>query len=264
MYLVFGGSGFIGSYLLKYLKLKVNEESLILSNEKVIPENYDTIFRLIKNCEQVICCIGRTCSPNNTVNNIDYLEDHLVDNIRDNMYAPLILAQICQKLNKHIAILSTGCIYSGEHNENSVPNFFGSSYSIVKGYTDQILSKINNVLNLRIRLPITGDENPRCLISKLLKYERVTNIKNSATFIPSIFPVIIDLIINKVTGTYNMVNSGTISNYEILNLYKTYVNNDIEIKLDERIPNNRSNAILTSKLVLPDIRTELIKFMTVF
>ena len=45
-------------------------------------------------------------------------------------------------------------------NESSLPNFFGSSYSIVKGFTDQLMHLFeNNVLNLRIRMPITGNMN---------------------------------------------------------------------------------------------------------
>ena len=46
-----------------------------------------------------------------------------------------------------------------------MPNFFGSSYSVVKGFTDRLMKLYDeNVLNLRIRMPITGEQNSRNFI----------------------------------------------------------------------------------------------------
>ena len=73
---------------------------------------------------------------------------------------------ICKKYGIHYTYLGTGCIfeYDTEHpfgeevngfKEDSLPNFVGSSYSIVKGFTDRLLHNFeDNVLNLRIRIII--------------------------------------------------------------------------------------------------------------
>ena len=73
----------------------------------------------------------------------------LVDNIRDNLFAPVNLAKICNDMNIHLTYLGTGCIFKYDENhpfgqevngftEESKPNFFGSGYSIVKGLPDSV------------------------------------------------------------------------------------------------------------------------------
>jgi len=73
---------------------------------------------------------------------------------------------LCNKYNIHFTYLGTGCIfkYDDEHpfgleengfTEESMPNFFGSSYSTLKGFTDRLMKFFkDSVLNLRIRMPI--------------------------------------------------------------------------------------------------------------
>jgi len=57
--------------------------------------------------------------------------------------------------------------------EQSEPNFFGSGYSTVKGFTDQLMKMFGKtVLNLRIRMPITGEMNSRNFITKITTYEK--------------------------------------------------------------------------------------------
>ena len=104
---------------------------------------------------------------------IDYLEqpNKLVENIADNLYGPVSLAILCTRYGIHLTYLGTGCIfeYDDTHpmdstnsadqlgfTESDRPNFFGSSYSVVKGYTDRFMKLYeSSVLNLRIRMPIT-------------------------------------------------------------------------------------------------------------
>ena len=61
--------------------------------------------------------------------------------------------------------------YDDEHSvngkpfdEEDVPNYFGSSYSVVKGYTDRAMHQYDNVLNVRMRMPVSYEKNPRNLI----------------------------------------------------------------------------------------------------
>jgi 3,5-epimerase/4-reductase len=110
----------------------------------------------------------------------------LYENVRDNLFAPLVLATVCSRLNVHFTYLGTGCIftYDSDHpmgggegdagpghatvgdataghatagfTEDSAPNFFGSGYSCVKGFTDRLMDlHRDTALNLRIRMPIS-------------------------------------------------------------------------------------------------------------
>ena len=79
--------------------------------------------------------------------------------------------------------------------EQDKPNFFGSSYSTVKGYTDRLMHELydDSVLNVRIRMPITSEVNSRNFITKITNYKRVCSIPNSMTVLDNLLPVMIRL-----------------------------------------------------------------------
>ena len=268
--LIYGHKGWIGQQIVSYLdkiysknnfkyilgKSRVNN---IEDVEKEITEYYPT---------HVISLIGRT--HGNGIQTIDYLEDNLYDNIRDNLFSPMILSILSNKYKYHLTYLGTGCIFEYENlndilegktdykkfSENDNANFFGSSYSIVKGFTDQLINlNNNNVLNLRIRMPITSESNPRNFITKITSYEKICSIPNSMTVLDDLIPIIIDLVLKKKHGTINMVNPGVISHNEILNMYKeivdpnfTWENFSIE-EQDKILKSKRSNNHLDTTLI---------------
>ena len=63
----------------------------------------------------IISFIGRTHGKidDKIYTTIDYLEQEgkLVENVRDNLYSPLLLAKICSEMKIHYAYLGTGCIF---------------------------------------------------------------------------------------------------------------------------------------------------------
>jgi 3,5-epimerase/4-reductase len=222
------------------------------------------------NPTNIISTIGRTHGTIDGVNytTIDYLEQKgkLRENIRDNLYSPTIIALISNKYGIHYAYLGTGCIftYDDEHpyeeelngfKEDSKPNFFGSSYSIVKGYTDTIIKMFDNVLNVRIRMPITDEVNSRNFITKITTYKKICSIHNSMTVLPELLPIMIDMCDKKVTGTVNLTNPGLISHNEILEMYREIVDKDFKwdnFSIEEQrqiLASERSNNFLdTSRL----------------
>ena len=159
----------------------------------------------------------------------------MTENIRDNLYSPLLLAHICKEKQIHYTYLGTGCIFKYDENhpfgqekdgfiEDELPNFFGSSYSIVKGFTDRLFHLYkDSVLNLRIRMPITGEENPRNFITKIATYDKVCSVPNSMTVLPELLPKVLNMMKNNITGTINLTNPGLISHNEILEMYKEIV-----------------------------------------
>ena len=239
--LLYGKNGWIGQKVYDLL-IKENHEVVVGNVRAEDAVGLEEEIQRV-NPTNIISTIGRTHGTIDGVNytTIDYLEQKgkLRENIRDNLYSPTILALISKKYDIHYAYLGTGCIFTydddDEHvyeeelngfKEESKPNFFGSSYSTVKGYTDMIMKMFDNVLNVRIRMPITDEVNSRNFITKITSYKKICSIRNSMTVLPELLPVMIDMCSKKITGTVNLTNPGLISHNEILEMYKEIVDND--------------------------------------
>jgi len=231
--LIYGGKGWLASFFIEIFE----ERNLAYTIGESRVDNITDLQKEIKNISptHILCCIGRTSGPTNST--IDYLEDHLYENLRDNLYSPLLLALECLKNNIHLTYLGTGCLFDYnssmlEIDESSDPNFFGSKYSTVKGFTDNIFRKEfeNVVLNLRIRLPISNKSHPKNFLNKILSYPKIHSAPNSVTVIRDIFPLCVDLMIQKQTGTFNAVNTGTIDHKTIIDYYTSHTNSDHKVE----------------------------------
>ena len=226
-WLVYGSNGWIGGMVVKLLRKQGH--TVIKARYRADDETGVEAELATENVDRILCLIGRTHGPGYST--IDYLEQKgkLVENVRDNLYSPLILALLGKKYGIHVTYLGTGCIftYSEEQRlfqEKDAPNFFGSGYSTVKGFTDRLMHFFeDSVLNLRIRMPIVGYHHPRNFVTKITNYAKICSIPNSMTVLEDMLPVMIDLALQKTTGTINLTNPGTVEHNEILELYQKYV-----------------------------------------
>ena len=274
--LFFGSKGWIGSQFGLFL----NKNGISYTDSSVRADDEKAVEEVIKlhSPTHIVSFIGRTHGEE--INTIDYLElpGKLKDNIRDNLYSPIILSILCERYNIHYTYLGTGCIFSSDDptktsiDEDELPNFFGSSYSIVKGFTDRFQHMYSkNTLNLRIRMPIVDFEHDRNFLSKIFKYNKICSMPNSMTVLEDMFPVIMDMIIKNTTGTFNLVNRGLITHNEILEMYKdridpsfTWENFSIE-EQDAILLSKRSNTQLSNDKLyslypdIPDIKTSVEK-----
>lgn len=258
--LIYGSTGWIGSqllYLLREKDINIFESSVRLENYHDIKKELDII-----NPTHVLLAAGLTGMPN-----IDWCEDNKEKVVSVNIIGTSILADECRKKNIHLTYLGTGCIYEYDDThtienkigfvEDDIPNFEGSFYSKTKIIIENILKLMNNVLILRIRMPLSDDLHPRNFITKIIKYKKVINIPNSMTVLNDLLPVVIDMLLKSKTGIYNFTNPGLITHNEILTLYKKYIDPSFEwsnFTLDELsnvIKGKRSNNCLdSSKLCL--------------
>jgi 3,5-epimerase/4-reductase len=266
--LIYGVDGWIGNQVVELLK--PNHE-VVKGNVRA--EDYKELEEEIKrvNPTHVMSFIGRTHGRigDKEYTTIDYLEQKgkIRENVRDNLYSPLVLAIICSNLNIHFTYMGTGCIFEYDEThpfglaengftETDTPNFFGSGYSVVKGYTDKLMHLFEDkVLNVRIRMPITSDYNSRNFITKIINYEKICSVPNSMTVLPELLPFMIDMAANKLTGTINLTNPGLISHNEILEMYKEIVDRDftwknftIEEQNDILAAGRSNNYLDTSRL----------------
>lgn len=282
-FLIYGSNGWIGNQICSYLTQQ--NYTYYTSNIRVdnTVELEDEIYTIKPT--HIISTIGRTHGVynNEEYQTIDYLEQSgkLVENIRDNLYGPTTLAIISQKYDIHLTYLGTGCIFNYDdkhplgnpdtgYMEYDNPNFMGSSYSVVKGFTDRLMKLFfNNVLNVRIRMPIVDGKNKRDFISKILKYQKICDMPNSMSVLPTLIPIMIDMAVKHRVGTINLTNPGLISHNEILQMYKEIVDPSFKwenFSIDEQdkiLASKRSNNCLnTSKLLesypeIPDIKTAI-------
>lgn len=264
-FLIYGSNGWIGNQFTKILDQK---NILYVSGRARVDdlESLDKEISLVKPTH-IVSLIGRTHGKiaDKEYTTIDYLEQDgkLVENIRDNLFSPLQLALICKSKNIHFTYLGTGCIFEFRKDsfgkeidgftENDLPNFFGSSYSIVKGFTDRLMHLFeDSVLNLRIRMPINNEDHPRNFIKKITTYKKICSIPNSMTVLPELLPYAIDMITKNITGTINLTNPGLISHNEILEMYKEIVDPSFvweNFTLEEQakiLASGRSNNYLTT------------------
>lgn len=117
-FLVYGSKGWIGEQFVELLKNKGIE--CIPSSTKPGIDTDSTVADEITKVSpsHVVSMLGRTHGPG--CGNIEYLEggpDKLNENVCDNLYAPWILANLCQKFNLHFTYVGTGCLfeYNSEH-----------------------------------------------------------------------------------------------------------------------------------------------------
>lgn len=225
-FLVFGGKGWIGGKIVKLLTEQ--NFSVVIATSRL--ENRNDVEREIVQIkpDRIINAAGVTGRPN-----VDWCETHKQETMRANIIGALNLADICYLHNIHMTNLGTGCIYEYDalhpigsgigFKETDEPNFDGSFYSKTKIMLDKLLQEYPNVLNLRLRMPISDDLHERSFITKITKYKKVINIPNSMTVLHDLLSIAIKMSLKKITGNYNFVNPGVISHNEILDLYKKYI-----------------------------------------
>jgi dTDP-4-dehydrorhamnose reductase len=250
----YGSNGWIGNML---YDIMVQQGIAVIRGASRADDEAEVMHELNKEKPtHVLCTLGRTHGVIDGVpiGTIDYLEypDKLQENVRDNLYAPLQLALLCERMRIHFTYLGTGCIFEYDYDkgktvfdENDKPNFFGSSYSTVKGFTDRLMHMFGKTtLNARIRMPITKESNPRDFITKIVNYKKICSIENSMTYLDEMLPVLVNLMKAGHTGTVHLTNPGTICHNTILELYKELVN---PTHTWENMSIEEQNAVLKSK-----------------
>lgn len=249
---LFGARGYLGEHFLQLYPNAVAPSVDIGDRQAVI----EVLER--EKPDVVINAAGKTGRPN-----VDWCEDHKEETLHANVTGPLILAEECGLRGIYWVHLSSGCIYTGDKNgegfsEEDEPNFDGSFYSRTKAWAEEILSDFTlrtdgkpGVLILRLRMPFDDSMSDRSLLMKVSKFSRVNDVHNSVTYLPDFIHAAAILIEKRRTGIYNIVNPGSISPFEIVELYKELVD---QSHTAERVPleqlgqlskAGRSNCVLS-------------------
>jgi dTDP-4-dehydrorhamnose reductase len=227
VFLVYGRNGWIGGLLGKLLSAdgarwsfgtaRLEDRGCLLADIRRVKPTH------------VLNAAGVTGRPN-----VDWCESNREETIRTNVIGVLNLVDVCRSSGIHVTNFATGCIYSYDDahavgsgkgfTETDAPNFDGSYYSRTKGMVESLLQEYDNLLQLRLRMPISCDlANGRSFVKKIVNYEKVVDIPNSMTVLDELLPASVEMAKRSLTGIYNFTNPGVISHNEVLSLYKEYV-----------------------------------------
>lgn len=241
------GPGWLGTQWAKRLGAKLTHTDIADEEALVSELKAEAPVRIIN-------AAGATGSPN-----VDALEGHPGTTFRSNVVGPIVLASVCRDLGIHMTHLGSGCVYSGDNGgrgfaEDDAPNFHGSLYSRSKILGESALRDFD-VLQLRIRLPLSSMPGPRNLLTKLLTFERVAHVPNSVTILDDFWPSAEGLIAAGEVGVWNMVNPGAQTHDALLSIWREQVDPEhaFEVITPEVLQGDlvakRSNCILdTAKL----------------
>jgi UDP-glucose 4,6-dehydratase len=227
VFLVYGRNGWIGGLLGELLQAQGAQWSFGAARL----EDRGAILADIRRVKptHVMNAAGVTGRPN-----VDWCESHKLETIQTNVIGILNLVDVCRIQELHVTNFATGCIYSYDEahklgsgvgfTESDPPNFDGSYYSKTKGMVEQLLGEYDNLLQLRLRMPISHDlANGRNFVKKIVNYAKVVDIPNSMTVLDEFIPISVEMARRSLKGIYNFTNPGVISHNEVLSLYRDYV-----------------------------------------
>jgi dTDP-4-dehydrorhamnose reductase len=262
-FLIFGGNGWIGQKI--SVLIQEQGHTVVYSQSRL--EEREKIQKEIEQLHPdfIINAAGITGRPN-----VDWCETHRQETLRTNVLGTLNLVDLAYLYNIHVTNISTGCIYEydAQHpmysgigfTEEEEPNFGGSFYSRTKIILEKLILEYPNVLNLRVKMPIST-ELDKGFVGKIIRYKKLINVPNSLCILDDLLPVAVEMTLKKFKGNYNFVNPGTMSHNEVLDLYKeyidptfTYENFTVE-EQDKILKARRANAELSAKKLLQDFPT---------
>jgi dTDP-4-dehydrorhamnose reductase len=230
MILILGGSGYVGSAYRKLLEQRGTAYRSV-SRAEVDYTDTATLIDLLKSArpEFLINCAGYTGRPN-----VDACEDDKAECLFGNAVLPGRIADACEQAGVPWGHISSGCIYTGSRADGSgfteadAPNFTFrqdncSWYSGTKGLGEEVLAGRPNVFIWRIRIPFNQEDGPRNYITKLLRYDKLLDARNSLSHLDEAVAATLDCWTRRVPfGTYNVTNPGSITTREVVELIRRH------------------------------------------
>jgi dTDP-4-dehydrorhamnose reductase len=230
MILVLGAGGYVGGRFSAYLSAR-GLKTIPLSRTRVDYTTADGLRRFLKE-ERPDCVInaaGYTGKPN-----VDACESAKAETLFGNTVLPLRIAEACAAEGIPLGHVSSGCIYQGARGydgdtplgfrEEDTPNFSFlhgpcSFYSGTKAMAEEYLKPYPNVYIWRLRVPFDGQDSSRNYLSKLLRYKRLLDVRNSLSHLEDFVAACWATLERGLPpGTYNVTNPGSVTTREVVDL----------------------------------------------
>ncbi len=226
MICLLGGSGYVGSAFrealdalgLPYVSPRRAE------TDYTNPASLAGMLRAIKPAF-LINCAGYSGKPN-----VDACELHKAECLMGNAVLPGMIQEACGPLGIPWGHVSSGCIYSDSRadgsgfTEEDPPNFTFrqnncSFYSGTKALGEEVLAGAAACYIWRLRIPFNHRDNGRNYLSKLMRYDRLLDVRNSLSQLDEFTRAAIECWQKRLPfGTYNMTNPGSVTTREVVEI----------------------------------------------
>ncbi len=209
--------------------------------------------------EFLINCAGYTGKPN-----VDACEQHKAECLFGNAILPGIIQTACEQAGVPWGHVSSGCIYTGAKpdgrgfTETDAPNFsfrqnHCSFYSGTKALGEEVLAEAKQCYIWRLRIPFNHEDSPRNYLTKVMRYERLLEARNSLSQLDEFVRACVACWQKRVPfGIYNMTNPGSITTHEVVEMirksgvckkeFRFFTDEDEFMRLAAKTP--RSNCVL--------------------
>ena len=222
------GKGYVGNAL--YRELQGSHDVFLVGSSDLDYHRMDVLVQYLNynSIDLVIGCFGFTGRPN-----VDEAEKRKKECWRLNVQIPLLVNSVCSTMGIRFMHISSGCIFNGyekEWTEEDDPNFGlfdrASYYSTTKHAFESVSQHLPGTI-IRIRMPFSADFNERSLLSKLLKYDKLVDMRNSKTCIEDLSSSIREMIeadsLSLVDRrTIHMVNSDALSTRDVVEEMRSF------------------------------------------
>jgi dTDP-4-dehydrorhamnose reductase len=226
--LLLGGSGYIGTALRRCMEREgieycsVGRTQCDCCNLKQLSGLIDQLAPAF-----LINAAGFTGQPN-----VDACEDMKVECLFANAVMPGIIRRVCERRNLPWGHLSSGCIYLGSRpdgrgfQEPDLPNFSFrqnncSFYSGSKALGEETLANAAQCYVWRIRIPFNNIDSSRNYLSKLIRYRRLLDARNSLSHLDEVVLACLDCWRKGLAfGTYNLTNTGSTTTREVVEMIR--------------------------------------------
>ncbi len=229
MIIVLGGSGYVGSAIVEALR----ERGTPFRNVSRHETDYtraDALRQMLESRRPtaVINAAGFTGRPN-----VDACEVAKTECLAGNALLPGTIRGVCEELQIPWGHVSSGCIYTGSRpdgsgfRETDPPNFSFrqnncSFYSGCKALGEELLEGAERCWIWRLRIPFNHRDSGRNYISKLQRYRRLLDARNSLSHLDEFAAVCVDCIERQVPfGTYHLTNPGSVTTREVVDLIRS-------------------------------------------
>ncbi len=175
----------------------------------------------------VINCAGYTGKPN-----VDACEHQRTDCLQANAVLPGRINQACEMAGIPWGHVSSGCIYNGPaatsqgFREEDPPNFSFrqnncSFYSGCKALGEEVLQDAERCYIWRLRIPFNEHDSPRNYLSKVMRYQRLLDARNSLSELGEFVRACYQCWSSQADfGTYNLTNGGSVTTREVVDMIR--------------------------------------------
>lgn len=212
-YILLGSTGLLGSYTYEYFK-NIGKNIICIPTRL---EDHNSLHDQFKfyNPKHIICAAGISGKPS-----IKWCETNRYETYETNYVSIINLAKICKELSIHLTIYGSGLIYGENkvYSETDKPDKKDMYYCRLRAQLENDMD-FKNILYLRMLYPIVYNNHPKCLLSKLENFRKLNDTKVNITILPSLMPLMVNMIDKNIDGIFNFVNEGLISLVDILDIY---------------------------------------------